>query len=488
MTSTDRHAWGHVNRLHFQRPLPAGLGYENTKCDFLFPRIIIGLPSSKIRSIQPRSVFLLTLALLLNACQSLPRLNQDTAYESVPLHRFSLHKNESMVGGLAEVEVDDNDSLALIGRHFGLGFDEITLANPDLDPWIPEAGRRALLPLQFILPDAPRRGIVLNLAAKRLFYYPKSAFDTVYTYPVGVGRDGWETPLGLTRIVAKKAHPNWTVPASVRREHAKKGDPLPRVVAAGPDNPLGEYAMRLGIAGYLIHGTNKPYGVGMEVSHGCVRLFPEDISRLFKQTPVGTPVNLVNQPYLIAWQDDMLFLQAYPPNHKNARQTKRQIRSLMARLRRIDRDSDQAIDWDKVEAVLTRADGVPAPILKGSIPAAALTRVAHPSTNYGDTVPDPLTIDAWRLWVGSFDEQDQARRFAAMLNHQGPTIPAHAFGLGDAYAVVAGPFKEEREAQSAAKRILLDFSVEAQLISPGKAYAGKTETDGLLTRVRGLFE
>ena len=433
-------------------------------------------------------IVLLLAALLLNACQSVSGLHPDAEFDSIPRHRFSLQKDRSIVGGLAEVEVGDQESLAVIGRYFGLGFDEISLANPEQDPWIPEPGSQVRLPLQFILPDAPRQGIVLNLAAKRLFYYPKAAPDTVFTYPVGIGREGWETPLGLTHIVAKKAHPNWIVPISVRREHAQKGDPLPRVVPAGPDNPLGEYAMRLGIAGYLIHGTNKPYGVGMEVSHGCVRLYPEDISRLFKQTPTGTQVRLVDQPYLTAWEGDKLFLQVYPPVHKNKKQTERLVRTLMARLRRIERDSRQAIDWRKVETVLGRAEGVPTPILTNSVAATTVPRVAHPPAIYGNTVPEPLTVDAWRLWVASFDDEEQTRRLAAMLNHQGPPIPAHALDLDGAYAVVAGPFKLEHEAKSAAKRLRLDFSVEAQLIKPGETYASKSDANDLLAKFRALFE
>lgn len=430
---------------------------------------------------------LLLASLLLNACQSVP-VNPEAQFVSIPRHRFSLDKDQSIVGSLAAVEIEDGDSLPVIGRYFGLGFDEISQANPKLDPWIPSPGSQARLPLQFILPDAPRRGIVLNLAAKRLFYYPKAARDKVYTYPVGIGREGWETPLGLTRIVSKKDHPSWTVPASVRREHAEKGDPLPRVVPAGPDNPLGEYAMRLGFAGYLIHGTNKPYGVGMEVSHGCVRLYPEDISRLFEKTPTGTQVRLVDQPYLTAWKGDELFLQAYRPVAKNKKQTDRLVRKLMGQLKRIERDSKQAIDWDKVETVLARAEGVPTPILAKSAEAPALLSVSHPPLVYGDTVPEPLTDDAWKLWVMNFDDEEQTRRLAAMLNHQGPPIPAHALEFDDAYAVLAGPFKEEREAESAAKRLRLDFSIDARMIRPGEIYASKADTSDLFAKFRALFE
>lgn len=191
-------------------------------------------------------------------------------------HKFSIAKDRSIVGGLAVINVQDDDTLPDIARHFGLGYNEITIANPNIRPWTPKAGARAQLPLRFILPDAPRKGIVLNLANMRMFYYPPKQPDAVFTYPIGIGREGWNTPLGQTTIVAKTVNPAWIVPESIRREHAAKGDPLPKVVPPGPDNPLGKYALLLGFTSYLMHGTNKPYGVGMQVSHGCVRLYPED--------------------------------------------------------------------------------------------------------------------------------------------------------------------------------------------------------------------
>ena len=144
------------------------------------------------------------------------------------------------------ISANDGDTLPDIARHFGLGYNEITIANPGIGPWTPKAGARVLLPLQFILPDAPRKGIVLNLANMRMFYYPPKQPDTLFTYPVGIGREGWNTPLGQTTVVAKKVNPAWTVPESIRREHAAKGDPLPAVVPPGPDNPLGKYALLLG--------------------------------------------------------------------------------------------------------------------------------------------------------------------------------------------------------------------------------------------------
>ena len=159
---------------------------------------------------------------------------QEPKLSDIATREFPIAKDRSSVGDLALISAHEGDTSPDIARHFGLGYNEIAIANPDIRTWTPKAGARVLLPLRFILPDAPRKGIVLNLANMRMFYYPKNQPDVVFTYPVGVGRDGWNTPLGQTTVVAKKVDPAWTVPESIRREHAAKGDPLPKVVPPGP--------------------------------------------------------------------------------------------------------------------------------------------------------------------------------------------------------------------------------------------------------------
>ncbi len=223
---------------------------------------------------------------------------------------------DNMVGAIQSVTARHEDTLSDIARQYDLGYDQITAANPQVDPWLPGAGTRIILPNEYVLPNAPRQGIVINLAAMRLFYYPPSNLGQtpeVITYPIGVGREGWGTPLGKTRITAKVANPSWTPPASIRKEHAEKGDPLPLVVPAGPDNPLGQFALRLAIPGYLLHGTNKPWGVGMRVSHGCIRLYPENIEALFARVPAGTPVLIVDQPWLLGHDGGHDYLQIFSP-------------------------------------------------------------------------------------------------------------------------------------------------------------------------------
>jgi hypothetical protein len=160
-----------------------------------------------------------------------------------------------------------------------------------------------------------RSGIVINLAALRMYYFPPrkpGELQTVVTHPIGIGRVGWSTPLGATKVTSKRENPVWHPPASVRKEHAADGDPLPARVPAGPDNPLGKYAMNLGWPSYLIHGTNQPYGVGIRASHGCIRMYPEDIAALYDDIPVGTKVTVVNQPMLYGRRGDQIYLQSFP--------------------------------------------------------------------------------------------------------------------------------------------------------------------------------
>jgi L,D-transpeptidase ErfK/SrfK len=228
-----------------------------------------------------------------------------------------------VVGFMQQVSASREETLLDIARRYDIGQNEILLANPDVDRWLPEDGSRVILPTRYILPNAERTGLVLNLPEMRLYYYPKikpGETPVVITHPISVGRMDWKTPLGVTQIISKQVDPEWRPPQSIKDEHAKDGDPLPDVVRAGPDNPLGRYAMRLGIPGYLIHSTNKPYGVGMRVTHGCIRMYPEDIEKVFDDIPVGTPVRIINQPIKLGWLADSLFIELHPPLEEDEEQ------------------------------------------------------------------------------------------------------------------------------------------------------------------------
>ena len=430
----------------------------------------------------PNQIFsAILLSALLSGCQNMPMFSSQeeppqvvvpAKNEHVESHEFQLADSQNLVGTLAVVETRENDSLPDIARHFGLGYNDITIANKQIAPWTPGAGKRVLLPLRFILPDAPHKGIVLNLANMRLFYYPKKQPNALFTYPVGIGRQGWNTPMGLTRIAAKKANPVWTVPASIHREHAQKGDPLPRVVRSGPDNPLGSYAMPLGFPGYLIHGTNKPYGIGMQISHGCVQLYPEDIEVLFRQASVGMPVRIVHQPYMTAWDQGMLYLEAHEPLKKWAGQQKALKKKLLKDLRKISAKKKLAVDWEKVDRILARADGIPTPILAQSPDIGELTAQAlqleHPEQLYGQPVAEEFKASDWALLAASFDNETEAQQLAVMLNHQGPPIPARKIEKDGAYQVIAGPFKNKKEVKTVAQRIRMDFELDAKPLKPGQ--------------------
>jgi L,D-transpeptidase ErfK/SrfK len=294
--------------------------------------------------------------------------------------QFDLPLHSNMVGQIQVVHADYEDTFFKIARYFDLGIDEMTAANPDVDRWLPGQGTPIVLPTRYVLPQAPPKGLVLNIANKRLFYYPEPQPNEtlqVATHPIGIGRVGWETPTGSTKVISKIINPNWYVPPTVREEHAAKGDPLPAVVPPGPDNPLGDYALRLGMPSYLIHGTNKPAGVGMRISHGCVRLYPEDIEHLFNRVPIGAPVTIVNQPYLVGWLDGKLFLEAHNPLEDDERELMVKLEMHVKRAARENGISDKAVDWNKVAQVIKVGRGFPIPILKGSADTETLLSTAR---------------------------------------------------------------------------------------------------------------
>ena len=268
-----------------------------------------------------------------------------------------------IVGEIRSITTRYEDTLSDIARANDLGYSEITAANPGVDPWLPGAGVEIILPTQYILPPGPRQGIVINLPELRLYYYPKGEHRVV-TYPLGIGREGWSTPTGTTRIVRKREHPTWTPPESIRREYAAEGTPLPDVIGPGPDNPLGDYALYLGMAGYLLHGTNKPYGVGMRVSHGCIRLYPEDIAALFPRVPVGTPVRIINEPYKVGWLDDRLYLEAHQPLSEQREAAEDIHTPLLETVARALEGHPGRPDWKRIRSAVVEHRGFPVPVTR----------------------------------------------------------------------------------------------------------------------------
>jgi L,D-transpeptidase ErfK/SrfK len=277
-------------------------------------------------------------------------------------HRFEIDPQHDDVIGQVQVTIATrDDTLPDIARRFNLGYEEIVRANPGVDPWIPKEGTEIVLPTQFVLPSAVRQGIVINIAAMRLYYFPPTKpgqKQVVYTHPIGIGRVGWKTPEGSTKVISKQKDPVWIPPASVRAEHKENGEILPARVPAGPDNPLGRYKFTLGWPSYLIHGTNKPYGVGLRSSHGCIRLYPEDVEKIFEMVTPGTQVTVVNQPFVFGWHEGQLYLQASDVLEDDQRdwsksQPKLLSKTLSKHIQTELTNSKTSIDWKRV-AEITR--------------------------------------------------------------------------------------------------------------------------------------
>jgi L,D-transpeptidase ErfK/SrfK len=371
---------------------------------------------------------------------------------------------------LAVIRLAKGDTLPDIARHFSLGINAISAANPGVDVWVPEAGERVMLPLSFILPDAPREGLVVNLATMRLFQFKGDSKSlAVSTYPVGIGTEERPTPTGQMYVERKAIRPTWHVPASIAEDHRKKGDPLPAKVLPGPQNPLGEYALYLSKSGYLIHGTNKPASIGLKATNGCLRLYPENVKTLFNDTPVNTPVAIVNQPYLLGQRNGALYLEAHKPLEDSGAV---ELEKTYAKLRKIEKQTARMLDWEKIKRVQAEARGIPVPIFEmspGSLKEAVeIIQVAHPHQLYGSPEIPELKLEAWYVLAADMHDQVEALRMAAIINHQGPRIPARVMAKSNGYRVITGPFNDISEAKDAAKRLKIDLGIDGILIEPVK--------------------
>ena len=304
---------------------------------------------------------------------------------------YPLPQNDNpVVGGDQTVLTVYEDTLYDLARRFSLGSEEMIRVNPGVDPWIPGAGKTLVVPNTHILPPGPREGIIVNLPEHRLYYYPKpkrGETPQVITYPVSIGKMDWRTPLGLTRVIQKIKDPVWYPPESVRKEHAAAGDPLPPKVPSGPDNPLGLFAMRLaaGNGTYLIHGTNNPIAVGLAVTHGCIRMYPDDVEALFPLVPVGTPVRLINEPLKVVWVDGELLLEAHPPVDAEGQSFEPDLDQFSGLLQKAVGDKTVAIHWDYAREVLQKANGVIATVgLEADLPQEAPAAAAAAETPAAD--------------------------------------------------------------------------------------------------------
>ncbi|MEK6673121.1 MAG: L,D-transpeptidase family protein [Nitrospirota bacterium] len=231
------------------------------------------------------------------------------AASAVSAGTYSYGKDLTIIGAHTTYKVKDGESLIEIARKFDLGYNEIVDANPLLDPFVPDTGAFLHIPALWILPDVKQyEGIVINISEMRLYLFPvRGKGGPVRTFPIGIGSEGNETPLGNFKVIEKIARPHWHPPESIRKERPE----LPEVVPPGPENPLGSHALRLSMNTILIHGTNKPWGIGRMVSHGCIRLYPEDIPRLFRLAPEGTRVTIVRQPIKIGTASNKVYIEVH---------------------------------------------------------------------------------------------------------------------------------------------------------------------------------
>lgn len=288
-----------------------------------------------------RCVAPLALALLALAPPALAQQDEDR-----PRGHYPLPEEGNVIGEAYRVTVEDGEqTLVDLAREHNLGYEEIVRANPDVSIWVPGEGTEVTIPARFILPEAEQEGIVINVAELRLYYYPEREEDEaprVETYPIGIGREGYDTPLGVTETTMRLEDPAWYPPESVREEAEEAGEEPPEVVPPGPDNPLGEHAILLDIPGYLIHGTNRPDGIGMRASRGCIRMFPEDIESVFARVPEGTRVNIVDQPIKVGRQDERPLVQVYQPLEEQ----EHGMMALVETLERVNRVNEAGVDFD----------------------------------------------------------------------------------------------------------------------------------------------
>ncbi len=275
---------------------------------------------------------------------------------------FNLPTNGDIIGEMQTTTVRRGESLGDIGRRFDIGVYEMIEANPKLDPWGPTVGAIVVIPSQFILPKVPRVGMVLNLAEMRLYYFHPDKRQ-VTTHPLGIGKKGWVTPLGTTTIINKRKDPAWNPPASIRKEHLAKNDPLPAFIPGGvPENPLGLYALYLGSGlgsgAYRIHGTNRPGGIGVRGTHGCIRLFPEDIENLFYIVPIGTQVRIIHEPFKVGWHKGHLYLEAHEPCSE-AKYAGSDNLSRLEKLIQSAIESSHLVNWTSAKMGAKTANGYP---------------------------------------------------------------------------------------------------------------------------------
>ncbi len=271
----------------------------------------------------------------------------------------------SSTGETVTLTVEQDQTLLDVARRFNLGQTEIVTLNPTIDRWLVKKGTVVRLPNRRILPDSPHEGITLNISEYRMYYYPADQPGTVKSFAHGIGRQDWQTPLGRTTVIKKVKDPAWHPPESIRREHAANGDPLPAIVPPGPNNPLGAYALYLNLPGdYRIHGTDvdKIFGIGMQITHGCVRMYPEDIEALYRSVPVGTSVYIVKQPVKVGWLNNTLYVEAHPDLEGEEKTQDQRYSVALELIQKANKGELPEFDQVALNKALKDLDGTPVPL------------------------------------------------------------------------------------------------------------------------------
>jgi L,D-transpeptidase ErfK/SrfK len=293
------------------------------------------------------------------------RWNEDDFYRkgqlavpSVVVESNDFGAARSVVGNTRFYSVQKGDTFLDLARFYGLGYNEIEQANPGVDPWIPPEQQAIVLPTEWVLPQSEPKGVVINIPEMRLYYFHERRRGgplLVSTFPVGLGRDDWRTPRGAFKVVGKTKNPTWVIPDSIREERIREKGRHEKVIAGGsPDNPLGKYRFELSMPGYRIHGTNIPWGVGMQVSHGCVRLYPEDIEQLFPMVPIGSPGKFVYQPVKIGARDGRIYAEVHPDIYTLTPGLFSEARRILTEFGWVDR-----VDGKRLQRAVEEQSGVP---------------------------------------------------------------------------------------------------------------------------------
>ena len=268
---------------------------------------------------------------------------------------YSYADKNTVIGSLKTHKIKGDESLIEVARRFGIGYNAIVEANPGVDPFIPESNRSITVPTSWILPDMTSyEGIIINLSEMRLYYFSKHSGAIVRTYPIGIGSEGNETPVGVFKITEKVVKPSWRVPESIRKEKPE----LPAVVPPGPDNPLGSHALRLSAKSVLIHGTNRPFAVGRRASHGCIRMYPEDIPKLFQAVPNKTKVTIIRQPVKVGASNSRVFIEIHKDEYLHTNYFNEAVQLLKKK------NLYDSVDKDKLLAALKEKKGFPVDITK----------------------------------------------------------------------------------------------------------------------------